>query len=172
MEKALRDTLRALLGPTVERLGYRISGLDQGTDTRGGMVLRVFVDADSGVGIHDCAVVSREISPILDVADPIVTAYRLEVSSPGFDRIIDLEEDFNRFAGFRIKVKLHAYIEGQRRYTGTLIGAGEGAVEVEGDGVRHQLPMADIAIARLSPTPDQYDRLRDVSLGRTGDPDQ
>lgn len=172
MEKALRARLRALLEPTVERLGYRISALEQGTDPRGGMVLRIFLDADNGVGIRDCAIVSREISPLLDVDDPIEGTYNLEVSSPGFDRIIELQQDFVRFAGFRIKIRLMASVEGQRRYTGILIGANDETVEVEVDGVHHVLAMDAIAVARLSPTPDQYDRLREVSLGQAGGAEQ
>jgi len=172
METALRNKLRALLEPTVQRLGFRISAFEQGTDTRGGMVVRIFVDSDRGIGIDDLTRVSREISPVLDVDDPISEAYNLEVSSPGFDRILELEQDFNRFAGFRAKIRLAASVEGQRRYTGTLIGAEGGVVEVEVDGVRHKLVAETIALARLSPTPDQYDRLRDVSRGQAGGPDQ
>lgn len=171
MDMDLRARLRALLDPTVERLGYRISALEQGTDPRGGTVIRVFIDTDSGVGIHDLTTVSREISPLLDVDDPIGGAYNLEVSSPGFDRLIELEHDFNRFAGFRIKVRLHASIEGQRRYTGILVGVTDGHVEMDVDGTRQTLAMDTIATARLSPTPEQYERLRDVSLGHTGDAD-
>ena len=172
MDKPLREKLRALLGPTVGRLGFRISALEMGSDVRGGRVLRVFIDSDKGVGIDDLTAVSREISPLLDVEDPVEGAYTLEVSSPGFDRIIELEEDFNRFAGIRAKIRLLASLEGQRRYTGALVGASDGVVEVEVDGVRHKLVMDTIAHARLSPTPEQYDRLKEISLGRTGGPDQ
>jgi ribosome maturation factor RimP len=136
------------------------------------MVLRIFLDADNGVGIRDCAIVSREISPLMDVDDPIDGTYNLEVSSPGFDRIIELEQDFVRFAGFRIKIRLLASVDGQRRYMGTLIGASDGTVEVEVDGMRHTVAMDTIAVARLSPTSDQYDRLREVSLGQAGGAEQ
>lgn len=172
MDQPLRDKLRALLEPTVGRLGFRISALEMGSDVRGGRVLRVFIDSDKGVGIDDLAAVSREISPLMDVEDPIEGTYTMEVSSPGFDRILELEDDFNRFAGIRVKIRLLASIEGQRRYTGTLVGAEEGVVAVETDGVQHKLAMDTIAHARLSPTPEQYDRLKAISLGRTGGPDQ
>lgn len=169
----LRETLRELLEPTVQRLGYRISAIELLNDPRGGVV-RLFIDADGGVGIADCAKTSRELSPILDVADPIAGAYHLEVSSPGFDRLLELPEDFARFAGFHVKIRLHPG-EGRRRYSGILQGIDGGMdgemVKVKVDDEVHLLPRDRISQARLHPTPDEYERLREVStaLGSTGE---
>ena len=103
MENPLRSTLRTLLASTVERLGYWISAIELANDHRG-LIVRLFIDGPGGVGIADCAKVTREISPLLDVEDPIPDNYNLEVSSPGIDRLIERPEDFVRFAGFRAKV--------------------------------------------------------------------
>ncbi|MEL6349026.1 MAG: ribosome maturation factor RimP [Myxococcota bacterium] len=167
--RALKQTLRELLEPTIHRLGYRLSAIELLNDARGGVV-RLFIDADGGVGIADCARTSRELSPVLDVADPIQGAYHLEVSSPGFDRLIELPEDFVRFSGFSAKIRLLPG-EGRRRYSGTLLGvAGDGAlVKIKVDGETHLLLRDRIGQARLNPTADEYERLRDVSLGRTGE---
>ena len=75
---------------------------------------------ESGIGIDDCERVSREVSALLDVEDPIPTAYTLEVSSPGSDRVLRTRAHFDRFAGSRVFVELKVPRDGRKRYTGML----------------------------------------------------
>jgi ribosome maturation factor RimP len=164
-----RRALRDLMEPTVERLGYWLSAIEVTQDARGTPVVCLFLDAEGGVGIADCAKVSRALSPLLDASDPITGTYNLEVSSPGFDRLLERYEDFVRFAGFPVKVQTAAAqvtsSGARRRYAGTLQGVEDGAVVVLVDGQLYRLPLGEIARARLAPTPDDYDRLRVAALG-------
>lgn len=164
-----RRTLRALMEPTIERLGYWLSAVEVGPDPRGTPTVRLFIDGNGGVGIADCARVSRAVSPLLDASDPIASAYNLEVSSPGFDRLLERYEDFVRFAGLPVKVLMAASPDSEagarRRYVGTLQGMEDGQVVVLVEGQVYSLPLGEIVRARLAPTPDDYDRLRVAALG-------
>jgi ribosome maturation factor RimP len=106
---------------------------------------------ESGIGIDDCERVSREVSALLDVEDPIPTAYTLEVSSPGSDRVLRTKAHYDRFAGARVHVELKAPRDGRRRYTGTLKSVSETGVELEVDRQRVNVPFDEIEKARLAP---------------------
>ena len=172
MENPLRSTLRTLLASTVERLGYWISAIELANDHRG-LIVRLFIDGPGGVGIADCAKVTREISPLLDVEDPIPDNYNLEVSSPGIDRLIERPEDFVRFAGFRAKVKLQDGDEtGRKRFSGDLAGldeADDGFFLLKAGEALHRLSRADVVTVRLNPSPEDYDRLREIALKPEGE---
>jgi ribosome maturation factor RimP len=112
------------------------------------------VEADlreGGIGIEDCARVSREVSALLDVEDPIPTAYTLEVSSPGSDRVLRTRPHFERFAGSRVHVELKAPRDGRRRYTGTLTSVSDTGIELEVDRQPVSVPFDEIEKARLAP---------------------
>ena len=113
MSATLRERLIALIEPLVGRLGYELVDLEH-TAGRGSAVVRLFIDRSEGVGLTDCERVSREVSALLDVEDPIPTAYTLEVSSPGFDRVLRTQAHFARFVGSRVAVELAAPREGRR----------------------------------------------------------
>jgi len=149
MPATLRERLIALIEPLVGRLGYELVELEQ-TSGRGSAVVRLFIDRPEGVGLADCERVSREVSALLDVEDPIPTAYTLEVSSPGFDRVLRTPAHFARFVGARIAVELAAPREGRRRYTGTLLTADESGIALEVDGQRVPVSFAEIGKARLT----------------------
>jgi ribosome maturation factor RimP len=164
MPATLRERLIALIEPLVGRLGYELVELEH-TAGRGSAVVRLFIDrpfpgaagsapADlppgGGVGLADCERVSREVSALLDVEDPIPTAYRLEVSSPGFDRVLRTPAHFARFVGARVAVELAAPREGRRRYTGTLLSADAAGIALEVDGQRVAMSFAQIGKARLT----------------------
>lgn len=154
---ALQLRLRSVLSPTVERLGYDLVAIEW-TGTTRGRVLRVSIDAPGGVDAQDCATVSEQISPVLDAEDPIEGSYHLEVSSPGIDRPVQRREDFERFHGYRVKVRL---VEGhpRRRYTG-VIGPVEGdEVLVSVDGAVHRIPLDAIESAHLALTLDEFQKL-------------
>jgi ribosome maturation factor RimP len=145
----LRERLIVLIEPLLERLGYELVELEYSSGRAHG-VLRLFIDKAGGVGVGDCERVSREVSALLDVEDPIASAYSLEVSSPGFDRVLRTRAHFERFAGARVFVELQVPRSGRRRYTGTLLSVEEKGIAVEVDKERVEIPFVEIAKARLA----------------------
>ena len=132
MAADLRNKLIALVEPLLVQLGYELVELQLAAG-RSHAELRIFIDRPpvdgvavtggpdgSGVGIEDCERVSREVSALMDVHDPIPSAYTLEVSTPGLDRVLRTPEHFRRFVGERVNVELFAPRDGRRRYTGAL----------------------------------------------------
>jgi ribosome maturation factor RimP len=107
--------------------------------------------AEGGIGIDDCERVSREVSALLDVEDPIPSAYTLEVSSPGSDRVLRTRGHFDRFAGSRVHVELKAPREGRKRYTGMLKSVSDAGIELEVDRQPVSVPFDEIEKARLAP---------------------
>jgi ribosome maturation factor RimP len=144
------DELRALLEPAVERLGYELIDLELRFSGRQG-ALRLFIDRPEGVGLDDCEKVSRAVSALLDVEDPIPGHYDLEVSSPGLDRKLTKLAHFQRFTGETLKVQMRFPIEGRRRFRGRLLSADDKNIVLEVDGTQHRLPLATIDSARLVP---------------------
>ena len=144
------DELNELLEPTIARLGYELSDLELKVGGKHG-VLRLFIDKADGIGLDDCEKVSRAVSALLDVEDPLPGHYDLEVSSPGLDRKLTKVEHFQRFAGETLKVQMRFPIEGRRRFRGTLVSSDDENIVVEVDGESHTLPVATIDTARLVP---------------------
>lgn len=158
MAVVLREKLIGLVEPLLGNLGYELVELEFAAG-RGSGMLRVFIDRAGGpatnglkpVGIEDCERVSREISALMDVHDLIPTAYRLEVSTPGLDRVLRTPAHFARFVGSRVEVELAAPRDGRRRYTGRLAQSGATGIELEVDGTIVLLNYAEIFRARLVP---------------------
>jgi ribosome maturation factor RimP len=144
------EQLRALLEPAVSGLGYELLGLEM-LPGKGGVLLRVYIDSDSGITLDDCERVSYQVSGVLDVEDPIASRYTLEVSSPGLDRPLFTPQHFVQHAGRRVRVRMREPMEGRRRFTGELKGYRDGHVVVLEDGVERVLPHAMIRTARLVP---------------------
>jgi ribosome maturation factor RimP len=144
------EELKNLLEPTVLRLGFELSDLEMKLGGSEGYV-RVFIDHPDGIGLEDCEAVSRAVSALLDVEDPLPGHYNLEVSSPGLDRKLTKPEHFQRFMGEQVKVKMRFPVEGRRRFRGTLVSTDDTAIVVEVDGDAHALPMTAIDTARLVP---------------------
>ena len=149
MAATLRERLIALIEPLAGRLGYELVDLEYSAG-RGSATVRLYIDRPEGVGIEDCERVSREVSALLDVEDPIATAYTLEVSSPGFDRVLRTRAHFARFAGERVFLELATPREGRRRYTGTLVAAGDAGIELDVDGEHVTVRYEELAKARLA----------------------
>ena len=125
-----------LLESPVEALGYELVGVEL-EPSAGRSVLRVFIDRDAGISVADCERASREVGAILDVEDPIPESYVLEVSSPGLDRPLLVEDHFVRFAGSNVRLRTREPIDGRHGWTGRLVGFREGSVVVrEGDEER------------------------------------
>ena len=139
----------AIAEPVLNDLGFRlvrvrISGL-------AGCTVQIMAERpDGAMTIEDCQMVSRALSPVLDVADPIDRAYRLEISSPGIDRPLVRRADFERFAGHVVKLEMAIARDGRRRFRGELLGRdGEDArIRLE-DGAEVLLPIAEMADAKL-----------------------
>ncbi len=145
-----RETaLEALLEPAVSRLGYELVGVEYHGGRRA--LLRLYIDREGGVSVEDCQRVSRQVSGLLDVEDPIPGPYTLEVSSPGLDRPLFRAEDFQRFAGREVRIRTDVPLEGRRNFRGVLRGLRGGEVLVEVDGAEFALPVERIEQARLVP---------------------
>ena len=145
-----RIQLIALLEPTIEALGYELSDLEL-IFAGGSGVLRLFIDRPEGIRVEDCEAVSRQISGLLDVEDPIQGDYDLEVSSPGMDRKLVKPAHFDRFAGQPVKGKFRAMIDGRRRFAGVLIGRDGDKARLQVDGTELTVPIDDIELIRLVP---------------------
>ncbi len=152
----MRDALLRLLEPPIEALGYELVEIEFAPAGRGG-VLRIFIDragaahGSAAVTVDDCARVSHAVSDVLETVDPIQGNYTLEVSSPGFDRILRKREHFARFTGERIAAELKLPLDGRRRFVGVLKSMTDDSIVVEVDGQAHSLPLERIQKARLRP---------------------
>jgi ribosome maturation factor RimP len=123
---------------------------------RSSALLRVYIDhLERHITIEDCEAVSRDVSATMDVNDPISGAYRLEVSSPGFDRPLFRPEHWARFVGEEVKAETALPVEGRKRFRGLIAAVENGTVRIEADGLAWTLPLAAIAKARLVP---EYER--------------
>lgn len=150
MVAPLRDKLIALTEPLLGQLGYELVDLEYAPG-RARAQLRVFIDRAEGVGLDDCERVSRELSALLDVEDPVPTGYTLEVSSPGLDRVLRTPAHFQRFVGERVRVELLSARDGRRRYTGRLAALNDEGIELDVDGAMVAVSFAQIGRARLAP---------------------
>src|ERR1700736_2992238 len=159
MTVTLRERLIALIEPVLVRLGYELVELEYAAG-RSQAVVRIFIDkpegpegqgqGSQGITVDDCERVSREVAALLDVDDPVPTAYTLEVSSPGFDRVLRTAAHFERFVGSRVFVELKAPRAGRRRYTGMLQAVKATGIELEVDKQKVEVPFEEIGKARLA----------------------
>jgi ribosome maturation factor RimP len=149
MTVTLRERLIALIEPVLARLGYELVELEYAAG-RSQAVVRIFIDTPAGITVEDCERVSREVAGLLDVEDPIPTAYTLEVSSPGFDRVLRTQAHFERFTGSRVFVELKVPRAGRKRYTGLLQVVTSKGIELEVDKQKVEIPFDEMAKARLA----------------------
>lgn len=148
MERETR--VQALIEPTIEDLGFEVVRVRVSGTVR--PVLEVMAEPADGspMTVEGCASISRAISAVMDVEDPITSAYTLEVSSPGVDRPLTRPKDFDRFAGFDAKVELIAPVDGQRRFSGRLGGVDNQGQVVVGEGEAEvRVLLAEIRRAKL-----------------------
>jgi ribosome maturation factor RimP len=142
--------LSELLEPTIESLGFELWGLELISPNRR-PTLRIYIDGEAGVTVDNCATVSRHVSSVLDVEDPIQGEYTLEVSSPGVDRLLFKPEQYGPYIGEPIEIRLRIPFEGRRKFRGWLIGLEEEDVVVRVDNHEYLLPMKQIDKARVEP---------------------
>ena len=131
--------IEAMIAPSLEAMGYRVVRVAVTGGRRATLQIMAERTDDQAMRVEDCTEISRTVSALLDVADPIAGAYLLEVSSPGIDRPLVRREDFARFAGFEAKVELSAPVDGRKRFRGRLLG-------VEGDDVRLLVDALPVAL--------------------------
>jgi ribosome maturation factor RimP len=133
-------------------------------------VLRLFIDGPNGVTLDDCELISRQVSALLDVEDPIEHSYHLEVSSPGINRVLRKEKDFKRFAGSQIRLKTRRKLEGRRNFLGILKGVENSMIILDIDGSRVELAQEDIEKARLDlPESEIFRRNTQTAAAVSGD---
>ena len=133
-EQGIGARVAAVAGPVLEGMGFRLVRVH--VSAQAGCTVQIMAErADGSMGIEDCEAVSRALSPVLDVADPVDRAYRLEVSSPGIDRPLVRRSDFERYAGHVLKVEMAAPVEGRKRFRGVLLGAEGDAARIRRDSV-------------------------------------
>jgi ribosome maturation factor RimP len=172
----LRERLIAMTESLVASLGYELVDIEYAA-TRSAATLRVYIDwpggklpaavaekpddgtrAFDGIGVEDCERVSRELSALLDVEDPIALPYELEVSSPGADRILRTVAHYQRHVGQRAHVELAAPRDGRRRFTGVLTRADGGDFEMNVDGSMVTVRYDEVGKTRLAPDWSQQKR--------------
>ena len=142
-----------MLTPTVESLGCSIWGIEylsQGKHSK----LRVYIDSTDGVTVDDCAAVSRHISDILDVEEFSNNTYTLEVSSPGLDRVLFKEDQYEGSVGEQVEVRLNFPFEGRKKFVGVLAAVQEHMAVVQIDDEEYLLPLENIQRARVVPVFD------------------
>ena len=141
--------IEQMVAPAVNAMGYEIVQIRLIGGAR--QTLQVMIDREDGqaMTVDDCAEISRTVSAILDVDDPISGAYALEVTSPGIDRPLVRASDFERFAGFEARVEMSRAIDGRKRFRGRLTGVIDDRVRMDVQGDEVELPLADIDKAKL-----------------------
>jgi len=154
VEPGIAARVSAIAAPVLQGMGYRLVRIKISGEA--GCTVQIMAERpDGSMQIEDCEAISRALSPVLDIADPIERAYRLEISSPGIDRPLVRRSDFERFAGHVAKIEMALAHQGRKRFRGTLAGVEGGAVHLRRDDVKAdedadiRLALEDIAEARL-----------------------
>lgn len=146
LERQLTEMLEAPVGAS----GYELVGLEF---IRAGehSTLRIFIDHDNGINVDDCAEVSRQVSAVLDVEDPISVAYNLEVSSPGLERPLFKTAHYEQFIGHEVNIVLKMAIGNRRKWKGEILSIEGETVTINADGQEEQFVLSNIAKANLIP---------------------
>src|SRR3984893_12630479 len=154
VEPGMAARVSAVAGPVLQGMGYRLVRIKISGEF--GCTVQIMAERpDGSMQIDDCEAISRALSPVLDVADPIERAYRLEISSPGIARPLVRRSDFERHAGHLVKIEMAVAHHGRKRFRGTLVGVDGEAAKLHRDDARPDeetdvwLPMEDTAEAKL-----------------------
>ena len=154
VEPGLPARVAAIAEPVIEQLGYRLVRVR--VSAAEGCTIQIMAERpDGSMTVEDCETISRALSPVFDVNEPIDRAYRLEISSPGIDRPLVRKTDFERFAGHLVKIEMDIPVNGRKRFRGHLAGT-EGDLArirrddaVEGEDAEILLPIGDMSEAKL-----------------------
>lgn len=145
----IKDELIALLAPTITDMGYELWGceyLSQGKHS----LLRIYIDKEEGIGIEDCQEVSKQVSALLDVDDPIPGNYSLEISSPGIPRPLFNSEHYTRYLGQEAQIKTVKPVNGKRKLLGIIVSASESSVILDINNEHVELLYSNIVKASLT----------------------
>lgn len=146
-----QQEIESLLAPAIQSLGLELLGAEYAAGSSSAL-LRLYIDApDRPVNLDDCEAVSREVSALLDVHDPIEGHYTLEVSSPGIERPLFRPEHFARFAGEIAKLTVDLPVDGRRRFHGRILRVEGDTIVMEQDGAEMHVPHPNITKAKLAP---------------------
>jgi ribosome maturation factor RimP len=145
----ITERIQEILTPVLDQRGLEL--VDITLRVEGGhWILRVTIDREGGVQVHHCTAVNRELNVHMDVEDLVPVKYFLEVSSPGLDRPLKNESDYQRFKGRLVKIKTTLPVAGRKKINGTIEGIENGVVGVLlEDGMRLEVPVEDISSAKL-----------------------
>ncbi len=146
-DMAQKDRLIELLEAPIQALGFELVDIDAHAGGNG--LLRIYIDQEAGINLDDCELVSRQLSAVLDVEDPMPGRYVLEVSSPGLDRPLRTREHFRRYRDHVVRIKLNHTRDGHRNFKGRLMRVEERDILVEVDKETFRLALSDIASAQL-----------------------
>ena len=146
--KKVTELVAELAAPAVARQGCELWDVEYVREA-GQWYLRLYLDKEGGVDILDCEAVSREVSDLLDEADPIEASYIFEVSSAGAERALKRPGDFQRFMGSPVLVKTYQSRDGRKEFAGTLAGYEDGAVLLDTDGGTLRFEKTEVALVRL-----------------------
>ncbi|MGV6808573.1 MAG: ribosome maturation factor RimP [bacterium] len=144
----MQQALAHLIQSTVQGLGYQLWGFEYRPQKESAL-LRIFIEADNGITVEDCATVSRQLGAALDVEDLIPVAYILEVSSPGIDRVLFVPEHFQHYLNHAIKIRTRLAVDGRKNFRGRLLSADDQSVTILVDKQEYQLDYPLIDRARL-----------------------
>ena len=139
-----------MLAPSVEDLGYELVGIEY---VRAGKhsTLRIYIDQEEGILVDDCAAVSRQVSAIMDVEDPITNEYTLEVSSPGMERPLFNAAQYAAFVGEEVKIQLRMPIQNRRRWKGVISNVDGEIVSISVEGKEERFALSNIQKANIVP---------------------
>lgn len=150
MKKSIESTIEELVQPIIDTNNFELVDVEYVKEA-GEYYLRIFVDKEGGISLNECEVVSRALSEILDVKDPIKDNYYLEVSSPGLDRPLKKDKDFVRYQGRDVEIKLYKPLNGSKQLEGELIGLTEDKnIKVIIDKEEVEFNKKDVALIRLA----------------------
>lgn len=146
--------IEQIITPSVEAMGYEVVRVQMSGGIRA--ILQIMAERADGapMTVEDCADISRSVSAVLDVEDPIKAAYTLEVSSPGIDRPLTRLKDYERFAGFEAKLETRIAVDGRKRFKGMLKGVEDGLVSIDTEQGAAKLEFDNILRAKLVLTDD------------------
>ena len=159
IEPGLPARVAAVAEPVIEQLGYRLVRVK--VSAAEGCTVQIMAERpDGSMTVEDCETISRALSPVLDMADPVDRAYRLEISSPGIDRPLVRKSDFDRFAGHLVKIEMEIPVHGRKRFRGEIAGTDGEVARIrrddaaEGEEAEVLLPIEEMSEAKLVLTDD------------------
>lgn len=154
----ITNKIETIISPSLTHMGFSIVRVSlEGGEKRKTLSLMTERNDGKMMSIEDCTEISRTVSALLDVEDPIATAYNLEVCSPGIDRPLVKFADFERFAGYEIKLETLIPISGRKRFKGKLLEAKDQQILIQVDNEGYEIPFSNIRTAKLVMTDELVD---------------